>query len=157
MSSSVTTSEGFQGLTVTSNYIYGGKENAKFIIYDYDLTEIGSCDLSGTKGKRIVVSDDEDHAWVTDSEATEQQVYYVDISDKTNPSASDAVTGYRSYAGIAYFSDYLYVHDYDNHKLKVHDASTPDSVPYDLIATIDLMIRIVCQVLVKLQPGYLER
>lgn len=137
-SASVNTSEAFYDIVVTDNYIYAGKAG-RFKIYDYDLVEIGSVvPPTSTGNHRIFVSSNENHAWSVDP--WQNKVYYFNISDKTAPTSVLAVSSIDGYS-VVYFDNKIYVIDRDegtDPKLKVYDASTPSSVPYSLLATLDL-------------------
>jgi hypothetical protein len=127
-------------LYVSDSYVYCMMYDESynyFKIYDYDLTLIGSVavDNNPTTTWRIDVDSDENHAWV--AAYSTDIIYYIDISDKTSPSSSIAVSSIDAYFA-KYWNDYLYVGDRTNKALKTYDASTPADVPYSLIDTLSL-------------------
>ena len=126
----------FYDLYATADYIYCGNATHRFQIYDYDLNLISETNTGNTGGNiRICVSDNELHAWTADP--WYNKVCYLDISDKAVPVSYDAVTNIDAY-NVVYFDNKIFVVDDAVEKLKVYDASTPNSVPYNLIKELDL-------------------
>lgn len=123
---------GIHQIKATENYLYVAYAGHRFAIYDHDLVLQDNVTFGTTSNcaMRIAISDDENHAWVSHTQA--QKVFYLNIADKTNISASvDALTGINYYE-VLYYSNYLFVSNLTATWLRVYDVSNPASVPYTL-------------------------
>lgn len=140
LNTSANTSEEIWRMKCTDDYLYVTKEGGVFAIYDHDLTLQDSIDCTvDTKDLMyLAVTSDENYAWViTNPEASDDNVYLITMTDKTDISVTTEITGFTA-SVLVVNGDYLYVGDWDNSTLKTYDISTPTSPSLVDTLTLDI-------------------
>jgi hypothetical protein len=140
LSTSVNTTEKFYRLKVTNDYLYATKASGVFEIFDYDLTLQDSTTCGSKDLFYLTISSDENYAWVVANPSdSDDKVYLVNMTDKTNISDTIEITGFTP-STLETIDDYLYVGDYDDSSIKTYDISTPTSPSLQDTLTLDISI-----------------
>jgi len=125
-------------IKATNDYVYISTGIGLWI-FDHNLTLVGKDqNIAAYASKsQLVISDNEQYGWFSANSVSEKKIYYIDLSDKANPSHSVAASG-KEFFPIAHYENYLFVgYEESGHSyLCSYDASVPTSL--NLLDTIEV-------------------